>query len=57
MLFRDAPAVTRTEIESVLEAIGAQNPKAKSADPKQFYDPVPLEELAREGFIKEQLQR
>ena len=57
MLFRDAPAVTRAEMESVLEAIGPQNPKAKSADPKQFYDPAPLEQLAREGFIKESLQR
>jgi NitT/TauT family transport system substrate-binding protein len=57
MLFRDAPAVTRAEMESVLEAIGTQNAKAKGADPKQFYDPFPLEQLAREGFIKESLQR
>ena len=30
-----------------------RNAKAKSVDPKQFYDPAPLEQLAREGFIKE----
>ena len=53
MLFRDVPAVTGAEMESVLEAIGPQNPKAKNADPKQFYDPAPLEQLSREGFIKE----
>jgi NitT/TauT family transport system substrate-binding protein len=53
MIFRDVPAVTRAEMESVLEAIASQNPKAKGADPKQFYDPVPLEQLTREGFIKE----
>jgi hypothetical protein len=53
MLFRDVPTVTTAEMESVLEAIGSQNPKAKGADPKQFYDPAPLEQLTREGFIKE----
>jgi hypothetical protein len=53
LLFRDVPAVTTAEMESVLEAIGAQNPKAKGADPKQFYDATPLEQLTREGFIKE----
>jgi hypothetical protein len=40
-------------MESLLEAIAAQNPKAKGADPKQFYDPAPLEQLTREGFVKE----
>jgi NitT/TauT family transport system substrate-binding protein len=50
---RAVPTVTNGEMESVLEAIGSQNPKAKSADPKQFYDLAPLEQLSREGFIKE----
>jgi hypothetical protein len=36
-----------------LEDIAAQNPKAKGADPKQFYDPAPLEQLSKEGFIAE----
>jgi NitT/TauT family transport system substrate-binding protein len=53
VLFRDVPAVTPAEMESVLEAIGSQNPKAKGADPKQFYDPAPLEQLIREGFARE----
>ena len=30
-----------------------RNPKAKGADARQFYDPAPLEQLAKEGFIKE----
>lgn len=50
---RDVPSVTNVEMESVLEAIGSQNPKAKSADPKQFYDLAPLEQLTREELIKE----
>ena len=50
---RDLPTITSTEIESALEEISARNPKAKGADPKQFYNPAPLERLAREGFIKE----
>jgi NitT/TauT family transport system substrate-binding protein len=50
---RDVPTVTQPEMESVLEDIAARNPKAKTADPKQFYDLAPLEQLIKEGFIKE----
>jgi len=50
---RDIPTITAAEMESVLEDVSARNPKAKGADPKQFYDPAPLDQLAREGFIKE----
>jgi NitT/TauT family transport system substrate-binding protein len=50
---RNMPTITPTEIDAVLEDVGARNPKAKGADPKQFYDPAPLEQLAKEGFIKE----
>jgi NitT/TauT family transport system substrate-binding protein len=50
---RDVPTVTTSEMESVLEDIAVRTPKAKGADPKQFYDPGPLEQLTREGFIKE----
>jgi hypothetical protein len=50
---RDVPTITSTEIESALEEISVRNPKAKGADPKQFYNPAPLGQLAKEGFIKE----
>jgi NitT/TauT family transport system substrate-binding protein len=50
---RDVPTITSTEIESALEEISVRNLKAKGADPKQFYNSAPLEQLAREGFIKE----
>jgi NitT/TauT family transport system substrate-binding protein len=50
---RDVPTISREEIDSVLEDVAARNPKAKGADPKQFYDPGPLEQLSSEGFIAE----
>jgi ABC-type nitrate/sulfonate/bicarbonate transport system substrate-binding protein len=50
---RNVPTITPTEMDAVLEDVGARNPKAKGADPRQFYDPAPLEQLTKEGFIKE----
>lgn len=50
---RDIPTVTHPEMEAVIEDIATRNPKAKGADARQFYDPAPLEQLAKEGFIKE----
>lgn len=50
---RDIPTVTQAEMEAVLDDIAARNPKAKGLDARQFYDPAPLEQLVKEGFIKE----
>ena len=50
---RDVPTVTQAEMEAVLDDIAARNPKAKGLDARQFYDPAPLEQLVKEGFIKE----
>jgi NitT/TauT family transport system substrate-binding protein len=50
---RDVPTVTLPEMEAVMEDIATRNPKAKGVDPRQFYDPAPLEQLAKDGFIKE----
>ncbi|MBI3059490.1 MAG: ABC transporter substrate-binding protein [Deltaproteobacteria bacterium] len=50
---RDVPTITSNEVEAALEEISARNPKAKGLDPKQFYDPTPMEQLAKEGFIKQ----
>jgi NitT/TauT family transport system substrate-binding protein len=50
---RNVPTITSTEIEAALEEISVRNPKAKGTDPKQFFNPAPLGELAKEGFIKE----
>jgi hypothetical protein len=40
-------------MEAVMEDIATRNPKARGVDVKQFYDLAPLEQLAKEGFIKE----
>jgi len=50
---RDVPTVTQAEMEGVVEDLATRNPKAKSVDARQFYDPGPLDQLAREGYIKE----
>lgn len=50
---RNIPTVTLAEMEAVMEDIATRNPKAKGADARHFYDPAPLEQLAKEGFIKE----
>src|SRR6266550_314788 len=50
---RNIPTVTLPEMEAMMEDIATRNPKAKGVDPRQFYDPAPLEQLAKEGFIKE----
>jgi NitT/TauT family transport system substrate-binding protein len=53
MLFRDFPVVTQQEMVSVLDSIAIQNPRAKGADPKQFYNNAPLDQLVQEGFVKD----
>jgi len=50
---RDVPTVTPAEMDAVLDDIASRNPKAKGVDVKQIYDLNPLEQLAKEGFIKE----
>ena len=50
---RDVPTVTLPEMEAVMEDIATRNPKAKGVDARQFYDPAPLQQLVKEGFIKE----
>ncbi len=50
---RNVPAIDAGEVEAALEEVAARTPKAKGADPAQFFDPAPLDQLAREGFIKQ----
>jgi hypothetical protein len=50
---RNLPTVTLPEMEAMMEDIATRNPKAKDADARQFYDPAPLEQLAKEGFVQE----
>lgn len=50
---RNVPTVTHPEMEAVMEDIAERNPKAKGVDARKFYDPAPLEQLIKEGFVKE----
>ena len=50
---RNVPTITVPEMEAVLDDVATRNPKAKGVDLRQFYDPGPLDQLAKEGFIKE----
>jgi NitT/TauT family transport system substrate-binding protein len=50
---RDVPTVSASEIENAFEDIAARNPRAKTADQRAFYDTGPIEQLAKEGFIKQ----
>lgn len=50
---RNVPTITSSEMDGVVEDVAARNPKVKAMDPRQFYDPAPLEQLAKEGFVKE----
>jgi NitT/TauT family transport system substrate-binding protein len=54
---RNVPTVTLPEMEAMIEDITTRTPKAKGVDARQFYDPAPLEQLAKEGFIKELYSR
>jgi len=54
---RNVPTVTLPEMEAMIEDIATRTPKAKGVDARQFYDPAPLEQLAKEGFIKELYSR
>lgn len=50
---RNVPTLASSEVEAALEEVAASTPKARGADPTQFFDPGPLDQLAREGFIKQ----
>ncbi len=50
---RDVPTVSANEIETAFEEIAARTPRAKSADQRAFYDTAPLDQLAKEGFLKQ----
>src|SRR5258706_7833091 len=50
---RNIPTVTLPEMEAVMEDLAERNPKARGADARKYYDPAPLEQLVKEGFVKE----
>lgn len=50
---RDVPTVAADEIANAFEDIAPRNPRAKSADQRSFYDTAPVDQLAKEGFLKQ----
>jgi ABC-type nitrate/sulfonate/bicarbonate transport system substrate-binding protein len=47
-----APYPTEESVKTILELIGSSQPKAKTAQPKDFIDPSWVRELEESGFIK-----
>lgn len=50
--YNQVPYATPKAIETVLEFIAAEEPKAKGADPKSFVDDSIVREIEASGFIK-----
>jgi ABC-type nitrate/sulfonate/bicarbonate transport system substrate-binding protein len=50
---RDVPMVAADEIANAFEDIASRNPRAKTADQRTFYDTGPIDQLAKEGFLKQ----
>jgi ABC-type nitrate/sulfonate/bicarbonate transport system substrate-binding protein len=47
-----APYPTEETVKTILELIASSQPKAKTAQPKDFIDPSWVRELEESGFIK-----
>jgi ABC-type nitrate/sulfonate/bicarbonate transport system substrate-binding protein len=50
--YTDVPIPSPKAIETTLEFVASEDPKAKGADPKQFVDDRIVKEVAASGFIK-----
>jgi NitT/TauT family transport system substrate-binding protein len=52
-IFPEAPYPTPDGVKTMLDDLAPKNPKAATADPKQFVDPSLIKELDSSGFIKQ----
>jgi len=50
--FENAPYPALKGVTSVLEFMGRDNPKARSADPRSFIDSSIVKDIEDSGFIK-----
>jgi len=50
---RLVPRTTETGVRNVLDAVAEQNPKARSANPQDFYTNRFIDELEQTGFMRE----
>jgi len=55
--YEPLPYPSMRGVETVLEFIEKDNPKAKTADPKSFVDDSLLREIEASGFIKTLYQK
>lgn len=55
--YEQIPYTSQRGVETVLGFIEKDNPKAKTADPKSFYDDSLLKEIEQSGFVKTLYQR
>ena len=55
--YEQVPYTSQRGVETVLGFIEKDNPKAKGADPKSFYDDSLLREIEQSGFVKPLYQR
>ena len=51
--YNQVPYATPKAVETTLEFIAGEEPKAKGADPKQFIDESLVREIETSGFIKQ----
>ena len=52
-IFPEAPYPTPDGVKTMLDYLAAKNPKAASADPKEYVDPSLIKEFDSSGFIKQ----
>jgi hypothetical protein len=45
--------VAAASLANAFEDIASRNPRAKTADQRTFYDTGPIDQLAKEGFLKQ----
>jgi hypothetical protein len=55
--YEQVPYTSLRGVETVLGYVEKDNPKAKTADPKSFYDDSLLREIEQSGFVKTLYQR
>ena len=55
--YEQVPYTSQRGVETVLSFIEKDNPKAKTADPKSFYDDSLLREIEQSGFVKKLYER
>jgi NitT/TauT family transport system substrate-binding protein len=55
--YEQIPYTSQRGVETILSHLEKENPKAKSADPKSFYDDSFLREIEGSGFVKSLYQK